>query len=772
MKPTRPGWPGQRDRTLHRFGPGLVAAALALIGLAALVTAPAAAAPPGRADYVIIAGAPGLRWDDLSPTGTPTLWRLAEHGAIGALAVRSARRLTCPADGWLTLGAGNLAQRVKTRSTTTCPAFDIPVDSPDGIGAFVRDQQLVVRDNEKLPWGARPGALAESVRCTSAVGRGAAVAAARPIGRVDRYAVSLPDNPTDLLGQCVLSIVDLGEVAGAGPTRTAAVARAEAQLARVLDARPERALVLVAGLADTEAPGRLHVVIADGPGYQGGWLTSASTSRSGYLQLFDIAATALAALGKPRPNRLFAGFAANRLDGRPADLADAVRRLADADGEASAQRRVATGFYLTVVVAQVLLLAAAIPLLRRARPGTGPHRAAPHRPGPSRAAPLRAPRMPAGLGWLASAWARAAPPSLRLTLSRRLTQLRRLSSRRLGEVFLVAAALAVPAALLSDLVPWWRSTTPGLFFTAVWLGLLAVATTAVHVSPLRRHTLGPTAGAAALAAVVVMVDVLAGGRMQLNGVAGYSALDGGRFAGLGVVGLGVVVAGVLLAAGCLAQQVPRTWRAVLVAGLGCLGVIVVGSPYLGSDAAGAVALTAGVGVAAVLATGGWLTLGRILTAVGTGLAVTAAFALLDYGRAPQRRGSLGQFVAAVRDGTAGALVSRASTANVLAVATSPLTVLAAVAAIFIFFVLLQPWGGLKRLFGIYPALRAAAAGLGVAALLGGLLNGAGFTVAGAAAATALPLVTLASVRALAHADERTMAVATVALAAPGAAEAE
>ncbi|MGE5826951.1 MAG: hypothetical protein ACM30G_01120 [Micromonosporaceae bacterium] len=729
-----------------RLAPGLAAAALALIGLAALLTAPAAATPRNRADYVIIAGAPGLRWDDVTPSGTPALWRLAENGSIGALAVRSARRLTCPADGWLTLGAGNLAQRVKTRDTTSCPSFDVPVDRPDGIGGFVRDQQLVVRENEKLPWGARPGALAESVRCTVAVGRGAAVAAARPIGRVDRYAEGLPDDPADLLSQCVLSIVDLGEVVGTGPARATAVARVEAQAARVLDARPERSLVLVAGLADTEAPGRLHVVIADGPGYDGGWLASASTSRSGYLQLFDIAATALAALGKPRPGRLFAGYPAGRLDGRPDDLAVAVDRLADADGEAIAQRRVATGVYVFVVVAQVLLLAATIPLLRRARPGTGPLRPP--------FAMLRPPRWPAGLRWLARVWS---APSRRLMV--------RLPPHRLAEVLLVAAALAVPAALAADVVPWWRSGSPGLLFTAVWLSLLAVATAGVVFSPLRRHTLGPTAGAAALAAVVVMLDVLGGGRLQLNGVAGYSALDGGRFAGLGVVGLGVVVAGVLIAAGCLAQQVARSWRAVLVAGLGCLGVIVVGSPYLGSDAAGAVALTAGVGVAAVLATGGWLTLGRIVTAVGTGLAATAAFALLDYGRDPQRRGSLGQFVAAVRDGTAGALVSRASAANVLAVATSPLTVLAAVAAVFIFFVLLQPWGGLKRLFGVYPALRAAAAGLAVAALLGGILNGAGFTVAGAAAATALPLVTLASLRALAHADERTLVASALAAAA-------
>src|SRR5205814_6858688 len=109
---------------------------------------------------------------------------------------------------------------------------------------------------------------------------------------------------------------------------------------------------------------------------------------------------------------------------------------------------------------------------------------------------------------------------------------------------------------------------------------------------------------------------------QLNGVAGYSALAGGRYAGLGTVGLGVFVAGILLAAGCLALQVRRPWRPVVMAVVGGVGVVLVGSPYLGADAGGAVALTAGVCVAAAMSTGGWLTFARLAWAVLAGLAVT------------------------------------------------------------------------------------------------------------------------------------------------------
>ena len=80
-----------------------------------------------------------------------------------------------------------------------------------------------------------------------------------------------------------------------------------------------------------------------------------------------------------------------------------------------------------------------------------------------------------------------------------------------------------------------------------------------------------------------------------------------------------------------------------------------------------------------------------------------------------------------------------------------------VAIAYTMLVLVRPWGGLMRLFGLYPAVRAAMTGIGVAAVLAGLVDGVGFTTAGAAAAVVLPLVTLAALRVLDHADDRTLA---------------
>jgi hypothetical protein len=694
---------------LRRLTPLLLAAVVAMAGMVGLVVRPATGAAQDPVDYVIVAGAPGLRWEDLSPTGTPTLWRMAQRGSIGSLSVRSAAAPTCPVDGWLTLGAGNYAAAPGARPGGACGA-GLAVETPDKIGARVPAQEAVVRHNrDKLPWGALPGALAESVRCTVAVGPGAAIAAARPFGRVDRYAATLPADPAPLLASCVLGVVDLGTVSGQDQARRAAVRRADANLARVLAARPDRSLVMVAGLSDTDTTGRLHVAIADGPGWAGGWLTSGSTGRPGYLQVIDLAPTALAALGRSSPQKLFAGKPASSAAGRPDDLAAAIARPADADREAGARQRVATRFFILLTAVELLLFLIAVPLLWRARPHGGP------------GAPTPAPR--------------------RLVLA--------------VETLLAATALAIPAALVADAVPWWRSDRSGTVFGVVAVLILAALTAGVGYSRPFRRTLGPLGLVAAAAAAVVGVDVLTGARLQLNGVAGYSALDGSRYAGLGTVGLGVFAAGVLLLAGWLAQQAGRGWRPTVVVIVGGVGVVVVGSPYLGSDAGGALALTAGVTVAAAICTGGWLTFARLAWATMAGLAVTSGFAVLDLRRPVERRGTLGTFLTQLGDGTSGPAVQRAGAANVVAFATSPLTVLAVGAAVFVWFALMQEWGGLKRLFGLYPALRAVLAGLTVAAVLAGLLNGEALTVAGAAAAVAVPLATIASLRVLHHAMDRT-----------------
>ncbi|GGM07167.1 hypothetical protein ACFFX1_27535 [Dactylosporangium sucinum] len=693
---------------LHRFTPALLALLVGLLGIVALIPRPAADPVAPAADYVIVVGVAGLRWDDVNPDDTPTMWQLAQAGSIGALSVRSARRVTCAGDGWLTLGAGNFAIYTAGAVTPTCPPLSVAIepDAPDKPGALLPDQADVVARNRNLHWGARPGALAEGVRCTTAIGPGAAVAAARPYGRVDRYADGVDEG---LLSACALTLVDAGQIDGGGAADRAGDARrADAVLASVMAGRPERAVVVLAGLSDLDATGRLHVAIAQGPGYTGGWLTSPSTSRPGYVQVVDLAPTALSALDRPIPGKLFAGGAASMTAGRPADLAAAVDDLADADREASIQRRVGSNFFTGLVIAELLIFLAAVPLLRRARRPGGPQS---YTPTPK---------------WL----------------------------QRCAEVLLLAASLAVPAALVADLLPWWRWSWPGLMFGGVTLGVLAVATFVLAYITARSRAIAPLGGVATIAALAVAFDVLTGSRLQLNGVAGYSAVVGGRYAGVGVIGLGLLVTGVLLGGAALAQRFERRWRPFVIAVVGAVGMVVIGSPYLGADASGAVALTAGVCVAAAMAVGGWLTITRLLWALAAALVVTTGFAVLDLFRPEEQRSSVGRLLVWTQDGTAGFIARRIGEANVVTTVTSPLTVLVLGSLVYATFVLIRDWGGLRRLLGVFPPVRGALAGLVVASLLAGLVEGVSFNVLGAALATALPLVVLACLRVLDHADDR------------------
>jgi hypothetical protein len=140
-----------------------------------------------------------------------------------------------------------------------------------------------------------------------------------------------------------------------------------------------------------------------------------------------------------------------------------------------------------------------------------------------------------------------------------------------------------------------------------------------------------------------------------------------------------------------------------------------------------------------------------------GVVVTLGFALVDVHRPVEQQGSLGRFLNQMAEGTSSLTLHRVGASNVAAFSSSALTILAIASAIFIWAVLMRPWGGLKRLFGIYPGLRAAVIGCVVATIIAGFLGGAAFNVAGAALATALPLLTLSALRALEHAADRTRA---------------
>jgi hypothetical protein len=197
---------------------------------------------------------------------------------------------------------------------------------------------------------------------------------------------------------------------------------------------------------------------------------------------------------------------------------------------------------------------------------------------------------------------------------------------------------------------------------------------------------------------------------------------------------------------------------VVIAVVGSVGAVIVGSPYFGADAAGAVGLTAGVCTAAAMSVGGWLSYRRLTWAVLAGLGLATTFALLDLRRPAEQQSSVGRFFAHVDDGTASLVVKRAGESSVVTFANSPLTLLVIGVALYTGFVLLQDRGGLRRVYGLFPSVRGALAGTIVATLLVGLVEGVALNVMGAALAVAMPLTVLAVLRVRHHASDRTIPV--------------
>lgn len=235
---------------------------------------------PGR---VVLVGVTGLSWDDVTPETMPTLSRWQAEGAAAAIVVRGTREVTCPADGWLTLSAGQrVAALAPGEARSGCPEPEPTEDEAGGVVWAAWEEWQAAADETGL--GARLGSLAAGVAsaggCVSASGTHAALGAADPAGRAGT-------------GDCAVELVDGGSVGG--PTGAAAL---DAQLAE-LEPLPKGTTVVVAGLADpTDRPGMRAVVVT---GQGSGLLASPSTRQHGLVQTPDLTATVIALAGREVP---------------------------------------------------------------------------------------------------------------------------------------------------------------------------------------------------------------------------------------------------------------------------------------------------------------------------------------------------------------------------------------------------------------------------------------------------------------------------------------
>ncbi|HVF20311.1 MAG TPA: hypothetical protein VNA14_08710 [Mycobacteriales bacterium] len=674
----------------------MIAVAVVAFALAGALAPAAAAARPETATRtatrVVVLGVPGLDWRDVTPTAMPRLHALAAEGSIGALSVRAATAVTRRYDGWVTLGAGNRARARtvdKDESATLPPEGQeqLPAPRPVPPGAPIRDPAIgpIQRNNDRLSFDTRIGALGEAL--VEAGLRSAAVGRGAMLGALDQDGdVSAYAETLDALPDPAR--FDLVVVEDASAYRDdSALGAVDATVGALVDERRPGDLLLVLGVSHRrlDVP-HLQVAIARGPGFEGGRLRSASTRRDGFAQLIDVAPTVLYALGVEVPDGVV-GQRLLRVGGR---RTDEIARLVDHDVAAVAHRRYVPPFFFLLVLAQLLLYGYAWWALRR-RPASGRDRL------------------------------------------RRFTRQASL------------AFAAVPAATyLAQIVPWWRHGLAVLLVVvAAFVGVVFAVASA---GPWRRRILGPPGAVAAMTAVVLAADLVTGARLQLSSLAGYSPLVAGRFAGIGNVAFAVLATSALLATAALCDGRRRTTTVGIVAAVGVVTIAVDGNPSWGSDFGGVVALVPGFVVLGLLLTGRRVSWRIVCVVALLAVALVTAFALLDYTRPEESRSHLGRFVEQVRDGGAGTIVKRKAQANVRLLTHSVLTLVVPIAVGFLAFVLLKPWGGLRRALERTPALRAGLIAVLVMALVGFAANDSGVAVPALALTLAIPIALSVSVR--------------------------
>lgn len=677
-------------------------AALALWVL--VVPVPSATAAEGATKHVVVVGVPGLRWRDVTPETMPVLWHLVRESATGQMSVRSTRAVTCPADGWVQLGTGNRARYpwVEGAEPGTCP--DIPRTVPrDGGGATVDGWAAVVAENEGLAFGTEVGLLGAEIHrqltgpgaCTLAAGPGAALGAADQTGWVDRWVADPQVLVRPDLSSCALSVVATSPLSPSRPADE--LRRVDALLAHVQEIRPAGSLLLVVGLSDL--PGersQLHVALASGPGFTGGELVSGSTRRVPFVQLSDVAPTALEQLGLAIPSAM--PYQPMQVAAGTTPDSDVAERLGSFDElarQADVQGRLTPPFFLVVVLSQSLLYALVYLALRR------------HPRASDRARLLR--------------WA---------------------------HVIAVAYAAAPVATYVVNLVPWWNAGHP-LPVLLLWASAAVAAITVVaFAGPWRHHPFGPAGAVAAITALVLAVDVTTGARLQLSSLAGYSPVVAGRFAGFGNLAFAIFGTSALLAAAALASNRSRRTAGWIAVAAGCAAVVVDGAPQFGSDFGGVIALVPAFATLWLLLTDRHLSWRRLLAVVVGGVVVVSAIAVSDYQRPVDSRTHLGRFVAEVLNGSAGTVVRRKLEANLSLLTNSVLTLLVPLALAFLVFLLRRPSGPLRWTFERVSTLEPGLVSVLVLGVVGALVNDSGIAVPAMSASLAIPVAVAVVARTL------------------------
>jgi hypothetical protein len=246
-----------------------------------------------------------------------------------------------------------------------------------------------------------------------------------------------------------------------------------------------------------------------------------------------------------------------------------------------------------------------------------------------------------------------------------------------------------------------------------------------------RHPYRPLAVALAVTVALHVLDLLAGARLELNSVFGYSATIGIRVAGQGNITFSQLTAAVLLLGGLAVWRRPGRLTVYAVIAMLAVTLLVMAAPQAGGDFGSALAGAPAFGLFA------WLLLGRtvrvrtvaILGAVLVGAGLLAGFA--DLMRPRDQQTHVGRFFDEIINGAPGdslLTLRRKLDANLASFGGTKLLWILPVVAVLVWYLWRVRGGRIKPLFHTVPVIRQTMLALAVVAFLGYALNDSGVAI--------------------------------------------
>ena len=624
------------------------------------------------------------------------LLAFAQRGEPMNLSVRTPADRTCPADAWLTLGRGKRASAIEAAASCAGPTTAIPRSTP-----------LVE-------------ALGQDVSIQT-VGPGTQLATGAPGASATRPAPVAPSVADALAADADLTIVD---TASAASTDTERIAALDEALRTVQEQSRPGTRIIVASLADDEAPGPQMAVLPAGTrsarGTSGGLVVGDSTHQAGLVQLTDLTPTLVSALAGRR-DPAFDGHALTLPETGRAGVATTDTSTATGGARISGladDALHARASQATVMRAGALLMGLAVALLVWA------------------AVALRAPKasrrevLRHRVTWVAVCLG-GLPTALLLVNAAPWWRVGARAGSPSGWASLVAVVAAVPVAagivgLAAGIVALARrrkrphpAASPSPSPSA--LGAAATAepagspkTTSARgeaaVEPPPDETDGPepalpspprngTSLTALLVAAAIplawLVDAAAGTPLAFNNPLGMNAVVAGRFYGVSNTAFALVAGAlvVVIAGAWVALGGGRRSALLVTALLGGAALLVDGAPQLGADVGGALTLVPTLAFLTAGLANLRLSWRRWLAIGATTVLVVGGFAVVDLLR-PGEPTHLGRFARQVADGSAAGVLGRKAYALVGPFVTKP--VMAAALACAVVIVAAALWWGRRQ----------------------------------------------------------------------------